>query len=123
MCEDIARFILNSSVLSKDLKSQRHKISSIVKSSCGISDRLLRSRDVNGDVGKEPDFGIEVPRQKAKDIFSANIERVKESLRVLEEFLKLIDLKASANIQKIRFKAYDIEKKAVIKLSTPKYSK
>ena len=122
VCEDIARFILSSPALSKDLKSLRHSISSIIKSSRGFSVLLLESRDTGCDVGRQPDFSIEVPRQKAKDIFSANIERVKESLRVLEEFLKLTDLKSSAKMQRIRFKAYEIEKKAVIRLSGPKYS-
>ena len=47
------------------------------------------------------------------DIFGANIERVKESLRVLEEFFKLIDKKDSAKFTKLRFKVYEIEKKAL----------
>ncbi|MCX5667705.1 MAG: hypothetical protein NTY34_05295 [Candidatus Omnitrophica bacterium] len=47
------------------------------------------------------------------DIFSANIERTKESLRVLEEFFKLFDKGSSARFTKLRFKVYEIEKKAL----------
>jgi len=116
VCEDIARFIMNSPVLTKELKSMRHGISGIIKSSPEMAKTLIESRDVASDVGKLPDFGVEVPRRRPKDIFIANIERVKESVRVLEEFFKVIDIKFSAKLSRIRFKAYAIEKKAVMKL-------
>ena len=53
-----------------------------------------------------------------RDIFEANIERVKESLRVLEEFFKLVDLKRSASFKDLRFKIYDIEKMALKKIAS-----
>ncbi len=118
VCEDIARFIMNSSELTKELKALRHGISGIIKSSPEMAEDLLESRNPAGDCGKIPDFKIEVPRWEANDIFTANIERVKESIRVLEEFFKLVDIKLSAKFSRLRFKAYAIEKKAVKRLAS-----
>lgn len=122
VCEDIARFIMNSSALTKELKALRHGISGIIRSSPEMAEDLLESRNPSGDCGKIPDFKIEVPRREANDIFMANIERVKESIRVLEEFFKLVDIKLSAKFSRLRFKAYAIEKKAVKRLASLRHS-
>lgn len=118
VCEEIARFILSSPSLTKDFKAVRHSISNIIKSISIGSKRLLASRDVEGDVGKNSRFKTEMKRRDAVDIFYANMERVKESLRVLEEFLKLIDKKASSKFVVLRFKIYDIEKRSVKKVAS-----
>jgi thiamine-phosphate pyrophosphorylase len=59
---------------------------------------------------------IEIKRSGIDDIFVANIERSKESLRVLEEFFKLIDMRVSAGFSRLRFDAYGIEKRALKKI-------
>ncbi|MCX5678223.1 MAG: thiamine-phosphate pyrophosphorylase [Candidatus Omnitrophica bacterium] len=123
VCEDIARFIMNSPALTKELKALRHGISGIINSSPGMAEVLIESRNPSGDCGRIPDFKIEVPRRKARDIFTANIERVKESIRVLEEFFKLVDIDLSAKFSRLRFKTYAIEKKAVKRLSSLRYSR
>lgn len=123
VCEDIARFIMNSPALTKELKALRHGISGIIRSSPGMAGVLLESRDSAGDCGRMPDPEIEVPRRKASDIFTANIERVKESIRVLEEFSKLADTGLSAKFSRLRFKAYAIEKKAVKRLASLRHSR
>jgi hypothetical protein len=58
----------------------------------------------------------EMSRPRIGDVFSANIERTKESVRVLEEFYKLVDKKISAKFSELRFKIYTVEKKAVKRL-------
>jgi len=113
VCEDVARFILNSSALTNELKSVRHSISAIIKYLPHSFARLLESRNSEEDVGRVSRCASEMARRSAADIFFANIERVKESLRVLEEFFKLIDKKTSSKFSRLRFKAYDIEKKAL----------
>lgn len=117
VCEEITRFIINSSALTKELKALRHGITGIIRSSPGIAKECLESRNSISDCGRAPDFEIEASRREAADIFSANIERVKESIRVLEEFFKLINVDLSAKLSRLRFKAYDIEKKALKRLS------
>ena len=84
VCEDIIRFVLNDASSTRSLKSIRHKIQSIIDSSKIEKESLCISRDVGTDVGTELDW-LEA-RNSWQSIFFANIQRVKESLRVLEEF-------------------------------------
>lgn len=123
VCEDISRFMLNSSVIAKELKSLRHAISDVVSSDERLGKILIASRDSECDVGKRPAKEIEVKRNKASDVFTANIERAKESVRVLEEFFKLLDASLSEKLSGIRFRTYEIEKKALKRLSSMRDSR
>ena len=113
VCEEVTRFIWNSATLTKDLKAARHSITDILKNAPASSKILFESRNVRSDVGRKERRKSEMRRLGYSDIFSANIERAKESLRVLEEFFKLIDKNDSAKFTKLRFKVYEIEKKAL----------
>lgn len=113
VCEDIARFALNSPALYRDLKDVRHAISAIAKKQSAGLRTLSESRDSDRDVGRCSRLADEMGRNRLGDVFSANIERVKESLRVLEEFFKLIDRRSSARLTVLRFRVYSIEKKAI----------
>lgn len=118
VCEDIARFTLSSASLTRDLKEVRHAISDIAKKKPLGPGVLSESRDSEKDIGRCSKTAGEMSRDRIADIFSANIERVKESLRVLEEFFKLIDKRSSAKFASLRFRTYDIEKRAVKKLAS-----
>lgn len=118
VCEDIARFLLDSGPLTKQLKSVRHGIAGIISDFTKFNFvRLSDFRDSINDVGKASRRRSEMTRRDCRDIFIANIERVKESLRVLEEFFKLIDKNASARLSRLRFRVYDIEKRSVKKVA------
>jgi len=115
VCEDIVRFMLQDKNAAKALKAIRHSATNLVLKSKKISlAKLLSGRDTLGDKTKFIDFtpssGVSI-----SDIFMSNIERVKESLRVLEECFKIIDAKISRGYRKLRFNAYDIEKNIVEK--------
>lgn len=118
VCEDIARFALSSKTITAELKSVRHSVSDIAVSSCKKFKDISRSRDSRGDVLRRSGFQTEMKRCDTADIFAANIERVKESLRVMEEFFKLIDKRSSSRLCGLRFKVYSIEKKALARLDT-----
>jgi hypothetical protein len=113
VCEEVTRFIWNSSALTKDLRSVRHSITDILKNTPASYKVLFETRDTRSDVGRKERKKSEMRRLDYSDIFSANIERTKESLRVLEEFFKLIDKNDSTKFTKLRFKVYEIEKKAL----------
>jgi thiamine-phosphate pyrophosphorylase len=112
VCEDVTRFVLNSDALSRKIKSLRHGIASAMKGLPAKPARLLGSRDPRGDVGRSSRLGTEMRRSGPLDIFMANMQRAKESLRVLEEFSKLVDRASAVKFQRLRFRAYEIEKKA-----------
>jgi thiamine-phosphate pyrophosphorylase len=113
VCEDIARFSLQNKGATKSLKAIRHGATNLVIRSKKISlAKLLSERDTAGDKTKFIDFTLR-SGANISDIFMSNIERVKESLRVLEECFKIIDEKISRGYRKLRFDTYDIEKNIV----------
>jgi len=116
VCEEIARFVLNDHKLTASFKHLRHEIDRIVKKVYPAS-VLIGERNSSADVGRLNSRG-ELQRSSCKDIFRANIQRVKESLRVLEEFAKLIDEKAALSFKRLRYKVYEIEKDSFKKVSS-----
>lgn len=115
VCEEITRFVLNSHGLTSEFKTIRHKIDGIIKVIPAYKD-LLKTRESFSDVGKNI-YINELKRKGVKDIFFANIQRVKESIRVLEEFAKLKNANLAIAFKKIRYNIYEIEKKAVKRIS------
>ena len=115
VCEEITRLAMNDAALTRVLKKTRHSISRTLKNFPVPASKLIEARDVEGDIGKKPS-ALEHTRRDTKTIFIANIQRVKESLRVLEEISQLMHLKGSVHFKKIRFSVYGIEKKAFPKL-------
>ena len=113
VCEDFSRFILDDGKLTGDFKKIRHDITRLA----GVfgSMNLIGGRDIEGDVGR-PSIKQELERKKTADIFYANIQRAKESVRVLEEFAKLYQARAAGQFKRLRYKLYALEKKAASKL-------
>ncbi len=104
--EDIARFVINDSNLSYELKSIRHNLITIISR---YEQDMLSARNAQEDVGAESVIGKE---QDLKSLITANSKRVEEALRVMEETAKLPELSRmlnSAEFQKARFSIYHIE--------------
>ena len=116
VCEEITRFILDNHKFTAGFKKIRHEIDGIIRKTYPAS-MLLKERNSEADVGRKNSRG-ELKRSSCKDIFLANIQRVKESLRVLEEFSKLKDGKAALCFKQIRYKVYEIEKDSFKKISS-----
>jgi thiamine-phosphate pyrophosphorylase len=114
VCEEIARFVLEDSKLSRGFKDLRHRISRSIKRLPAGQQTLLRSRDSQADVGRN--VSSAASRKNYKDVFSANIQRTKESLRVLEEFSSIVNHPLSKVFARLRFKLYELEKKTIARL-------
>ena len=114
VCEEIARFVLEDAHLTGELKNIRHRITRSIKKIPGAGDALLESRESRADVGK----GISGKslRKLPCEVFSANIQRVKESLRVLEELARVFNQSLSRQFSRMRFKVYELEKRIVARL-------
>lgn len=111
VCEDISRFTMAGSPLAGLLKASRHSATkAILNSKILALAQLVDSRNTKSDCMKFRDF-----KKSKKDglsaIFMSNIERVKESLRVLEECCRVMDESVSRKYRKLRFNVYEIEKK------------
>ena len=113
--EDISRFIVEDTEISRSLKIIRHDINQIAGN---IDSSLIETRDAEGDIGADSDL-----LGDHKDIFSivkANAKRVQEGIRVLEELSKLPELKSTLSaieFRKSRYLVYTLEKQLIFALS------
>jgi len=109
--EDILRFIITDETSRKTARHIRHKLTEI------IADRSLnhaiKERDPLGDPGKKTDR-LEMKRASISDLAYANLQRAKESLRVLEEFYKLISPQKVAALKRLRYRTYFLEKRMIL---------
>jgi len=112
VCEDICRFVYDEMNQTHQWKDLRHRLTTVV-SSFGLK-KIVQSRNVQGDVGKAT-TRTELKRNQVADIFYANSQRVKESIRVLEEFAKLLNKTKVRELKKIRYQIYALERKIVEK--------
>lgn len=122
MCEEITRFILDDGLLTQRLKKMRHAVTKM-SSLFFPKIRLLETRDSLKDIGYAIRLKSEFKRDGIKDIFFANIQRVKESVRVLEEFSKLSCLTCASGFKKLRYDLYEIEKKTALKFTKLNFKK
>jgi len=103
--EDWARFIMREESLTAQIRKLRHGLWKVVEKTYP---EIIKGRDTSNDMFSE---NKEMKRKKAQDIPKASFNRVKEGLRVLEEMGKLISSDASLKFKKMRFEAYNIERK------------
>jgi thiamine-phosphate pyrophosphorylase len=115
VCEEITRFVLNCPSLTLSLKKIRHQIDSL-SGRLATKKSIFAGRQVFSDVGKKI-YVNELKRTSLRDIFFANIQRTKESIRVLEEFSKLKDRRIAVKFKEIRYGLYELEKKILQKIS------
>ncbi len=110
VCEDVCRFVKDDPKATARFKKLRHDLTAAV-AIFGLKD-IAASRDIIRDVGRKT-IAAESCRNSVGDIFYANAQRVKESLRVLEEFAKLKDAAVASGLKKLRYTVYEIEKNAL----------
>ncbi|MEE9403486.1 MAG: thiamine phosphate synthase [Algisphaera sp.] len=103
--EEAARFLLNDTALSHDLKQLRHDLSSALAT---LPDLPLH-RDTLGDVGTVISTPAEASRQSTTDVTTAAGNRLTQALRVLEEYGKL--LPAPPPIEPLRYRAYELQRR------------
>ncbi len=109
--EDYCRFFCPRGELLSELKSLRHDLCSAEQlTSLGdLLQRRLAARDTLGDAGTALTHPHEQTRTHAETIPIANLRRVQESLRSLEEFGKLISAEFAAVMKQLRYRTYVIE--------------
>ncbi len=116
VCEDVMRFSSCNEALTAKLKDLRHEIFSEIRELRKAHLEEMFSSRGPDDVGVRSSDS-EKTREDIIELFLANAQRGKESLRVLEEVLKLLDTGLSQKFKKLRFKLYDVERNAVEEMS------
>lgn len=76
-------------------------------------EQLALHRDIVGDVGATNSTQANSHRETTTDVLSAACKRLSESLRVLEEYGKVIDLNFAATIELLRYRGYELERRFV----------
>ncbi len=106
--EDHCRFVLDDAILSRQCKEVRHALQTAL--AVVPPALLLQGRETRRDVGTEITTPQEQRRGSLDDVVRANLKRLQEALRSLEEFGKMRFLEMSAEIEKLRYRAYTLER-------------
>jgi thiamine-phosphate pyrophosphorylase len=107
--EEYARFVLNDGGLSQGIKDLRHRLAAACAQSYLAN--VVALRDSAGDVGAMQVGAGEYSRTSAGDVVVVAGKRLSEALRVLEEYGKTIDAGWAAQIERLRYLGYDLEKR------------
>ena len=110
VCEDISRFYYDDKPLTKKFKALRHKITDILKASPIKYHELIINRNSHNDIGRPFDSK---KHKSIEGLMLSNLQRGKESLRVLEETCKVFDRPLSIKFKNARFSLYSIEKNTI----------
>lgn len=108
--EDIFRFVFEDDELRKKARKLRHSLDTVVKDK--IFKAAIFERNSVSDLGKKTDI-LELNRKDSLDILFINLQRAKESARVLEEFFKIVTPSNVSLLKKMRYDIYNLEKEAL----------
>lgn len=114
--EEYARFALDDPALSERLKALRHQL--ILAVPARHSGQLLSARNTDEDVGCQITVSTESKRSGLTGVVQANLKRVQQALRSIEEYGKTIDPNLSNAVEALRYETYTIERQMV--RSTPR---
>jgi thiamine-phosphate pyrophosphorylase len=106
--EDYCRFSLDDALLTRQTKELRHGLTEAL----GVvpPDHLLEGRDTLGDVGTTLTTRQEGHRGSLRDVVAANVKRLQEALRSLEEYGKLRGPDLGRALEALRYRSYTLER-------------
>jgi thiamine-phosphate pyrophosphorylase len=112
--EDYCRFALNDAFLSRESKELRHDLAEALERFGPPSDSALHARDTPGDVGTAIATEQEQRRHSLLGVARANLKRLQEALRSLEEFGKIRGPDLGQALERLRYRSYTLEKAVVL---------
>jgi thiamine-phosphate pyrophosphorylase len=114
--EEYVRFVLDDRHLTGLCKQLRHDLTD---SLADISaDARCTARDTQGDVGTDVTTPQEFQRNSASDVVTANLNRVEQSLRCLEEYAKALYPAVALKIEPLRYRVYTLQRAISITASS-----
>jgi thiamine-phosphate pyrophosphorylase len=109
--EDFVRFALDDRHLTGLAKQLRHDLTAVLDR-ISTTDRMA-ARDTLADVGADVSTATEQDRPSTAAVVSAAFQRLQQALRSLEEFTKLFDAGAAAELESLRYRAYTLERAVI----------
>ncbi|MBD2395927.1 thiamine phosphate synthase [Cyanobacterium aponinum UTEX 3222] len=101
--EEWCRFGLNNQTMAESCKQMRQELSQ------WHSPEIRAARDTVNDVGTTLTHPKEEKRENLDSVLLANLCRIQEALRVLEEYSKLINGKFALTMKQMRYQVYTLE--------------
>ena len=111
--EDYARFVLDDAGSAAAAKQCRHDLRAVIEATG--ADALLAARDIINDVGRDAKTARELQRDTTADVVRAAFGRLSEAARVLGEYGKLVSESAAAAAEKLRYRAYELEQRILLR--------
>jgi thiamine-phosphate pyrophosphorylase len=112
--EDYCRFVLDDAFLSRETKGLRHDLAEALERFGPPTESALRARDTPGDVGTAITTESEQRRHSPLGVAQANLKRLQEALRSLEEFGKVHRPDLGQAVERLRYRSYTLEKAVVL---------
>lgn len=109
--EEYARFSLNDPHHARRLKQCRHDLAEALSSI--PEEQRWTARDTPGDVGATISTDSEYERASLDSIVAANLARVAQALRSIEEFAKGYRPQLARAAERLRYTSYDIGKSLI----------
>lgn len=106
--DDYCRFVLNDPFLTRSWKQLRHRLAEA--SGTLPRNALLSARDTLHDVGTSIQTPGEYTRHSPESVAIANVKRLQESLRSLEEFGKILSTAFAHSVERLRYESYTLER-------------
>lgn len=111
--EETARFHLGDALLTRLAKELRHDLTSALRQALPAT-TLVRSREVEQDVGTTLSAAGESHRPSLRAVVEANARRLQEALRSLEEYGKVLSPELGRSLEQIRYRSYTLERALLI---------
>ena len=105
MIEDYARFVIEHHTTTGRTKALRHQLTETLKP---LLPDMIAARDIEADIGREIEMPSEYERLHDRDIALAACSRLSESLRSIEEQLKLVKPLLARELERLRYRSYTI---------------
>jgi thiamine-phosphate pyrophosphorylase len=109
--EDYCRFNLNDALLCREAKEIRHALTESLERARFLPQ--LQSRDTLRDVGTAISTVDEFHRESPLAVAQTNLKRLQEALRSLEEYGKVVADDIGRTMERLRYRAYTLEKAVV----------
>jgi thiamine-phosphate pyrophosphorylase len=107
--EEWCRFGLENEALTEECKRSRQELAS------WHTEDLRSARDTVNDPGTGLSHQNEETRSDIAAVLRANLSRVQEALRVLEEYGKIYNSELAASVKQIRYRTYVLESKIMVR--------
>ena len=105
--EEYFRFVRQDRYLSSECKQIRHELTSLMAQ---LDVDLRVGRDAERDIGRETQTEQEYQRVDLEAVLTANLSRLQQALRCLEEYGKIIAPKVAQGLENLRYRSYTLER-------------